>query len=100
MSTRRKPYDVDHAYGAVRFVCLDGHSLGLAWKQGGRYGLAPGLTRVEGPSGEVKIKASCQICEGRGRYRDLQASWAKVAGRLDELDGDVRRGVSDYPLGG
>lgn len=97
---KRQRENVHHAYGGVRLKCPYGHVLGLAVLQHGQYMLGHGLTRVDGPGGETKIKARCAPCEAEGVARDLQGSWAKVRSILDQHDRDPAASVVDYVVGG
>lgn len=99
--SRRRTSDAHYVFSGVRLLCPDGHPLGMAAKQRGRYMLEPGLIRVDSPDGRTKIKARCSRCEARGVTRDLQASWeGKLMPMLDAMEPDPSAGVSDYRIGG
>lgn len=74
---------VHHDYGAVRFVCPDGHVLTLMAVMDPDtlavhlYGLRDGAQWLDTPAGG-KLTARCALCERAGRRPDLQASWPKV----------------------
>jgi hypothetical protein len=99
--SRRKPQreNVDFRYGGVRLKCSSEHVLGRAILQRGEYSLERGLVRVEGPNGETKIKARCELCAENDRHPDLQVSWAKIKTVID-ANAANGGGVSDYIIGG
>ena len=96
---RRDLGKTDRVYGALKLQCPSGHVVGMAVAQNGRYHLDGNPEEVE-HAGGVKYRWTCKACLRAGRNPDLQASWAKLRERLEELDTDRTLGVVKYTLGG
>jgi hypothetical protein len=96
---RRDLGKTDHVYGALQLQCPSGHILGMALVQNGRYHLEGNPEELEHEGG-VKYRWTCERCLKTNRKPDLQASWAKLRARLEELDKDRTVGVVKYTIGG
>lgn len=102
--SRRKRSDVDHDYGAVRFVCPSGHELAptavLDGDDAHLFGMKPGVAVFRDTPNGGKLLVRCVACERAGRRPDLQANWPRVLDAMRAAAPDPARGVITVTLGG
>ncbi|HUP72204.1 MAG TPA: hypothetical protein VM282_04085 [Acidimicrobiales bacterium] len=85
MSRRRKPKtETHHAYVMVQINCPEGHHVGRVVRQLGQDMME--LELIEGPNGEMKVRAVCATCRAAGNKSNPQISWARLARMLDDLE--------------